>query len=188
MGRKAWKEFTERGMNKAEFLEQLRLSLNGRLDASQVMDNLRYYEEYINSQLRQGKTEEDVMSMLGSPRLIARTITDANTDGGQAGYAFEEDGYAERDQQAWDQFAQGPFGQAFFNRTRQEVTNQNNSGAHSLLVKFFLLPRGLRKVIGVAIAIALIFLLFSILKFLFPILLIGGIALFLVKLFRDWLR
>ena len=223
MGRKAWKEFTERGMNKAEFLEQLRLSLNGRLDASQVMDNLRYYEEYINSQLRQGKTEEDVMSMLGSPRLIARTITDANTDGGQAGYAsdayeysqgaqgqsgtgwgqaferyaqsqaqgtqgWDGDGYAERDQQAWDQFAQGPFGQAFFNRTRQEVTNQNNSGAHSLLVKFFLLPRGLRKVIGVAIAIALIFLLFSILKFLFPILLIGGIALFLVKLFRDWLR
>ena len=86
MGRKAWKEFTERGMNKAEFLEQLRLSLNGRMDASQVMDNLRYYEEYINSQLRQGKTEEDVMSMLGSPRLIARTITDANTDGCQAGY------------------------------------------------------------------------------------------------------
>lgn len=217
-------------MTKAEFLEQLRLSLNGRLDANQVMDNLRYYEEYINSQLRQGKTEEDVMSMLGSPRLIARTITDANSDGASGGYAsdaygqysqggyaqgnngqagtgwgqtferyaqqsqaqdaqgWDGDGYAERDQQAWDQFAQGPFGQAFFNRTRQEVTNQNNSGAHSLLVKFFLLPRGLRKVIGVAIAIALLFLFFSILKFLFPILLIGGIALFLVKLFRDWLR
>lgn len=206
-------------MSKAEFLEQLRLSLNGRIDADQVMDNLRYYEDYINSQLRLGKTEEDIMSMLGSPRLIARTITDANSDGAQ-GYAeytqdtqgfgqggrftqsaqayereaqgWDGDGYADQNpnQEAWDRIAQGPFGQAFFNRTRQEVTNsdKNRFGKSNLLVKFFMLPEGLRKLIGVAIGIALIILFFWILKFLVPILLVGGLALFLVKLFKDWLK
>ena len=223
-------------MSKAEFLEQLRLSLNGRIDADQVLDNLRYYEEYINSQLRQGKTEEEVMSMLGSPRLIARTITDAQSDGAD-GYAeyeqdaqgfgrfgqgygqdaqgfgrfgqgfssqaygqyaqndqdaqgFDGDGYAERDQEAWNRFAQGPFGQAFFNRTRQEVTRSDKPrfGRRSFLVKYFMLPEGLRKLVGISIVFGILVLFFWILKFLFPILLIGGIAIFLIKLFKDWLR
>ena len=64
-------------MDKTEFLDQLRVSLNGKMDAEEVTDNLRYYEEYINGQLRLGRTEAEVMTSLGSPRLIARSIADA---------------------------------------------------------------------------------------------------------------
>ena len=64
-------------MEKTEFLDQLRVSLNGKIDPQEVNENLRYYEDYINIQIRMGKTETEVMELLGSPRLIARSITDA---------------------------------------------------------------------------------------------------------------
>lgn len=67
-------------MDKTEFLEQLRQSLSGRIEAYKVTENVRYYEDYINTQMRMGKTEEEVLGELGSPRLIARTIADTQQD------------------------------------------------------------------------------------------------------------
>lgn len=67
-------------MDKTEFLEQLRQSLSGGIDADKVAENVRYYEDYINTQMRMGKREEEVLGELGSPRLIARTIVDTQQD------------------------------------------------------------------------------------------------------------
>lgn len=64
-------------MSKQEFLNGLRAALTGRVGAGEVNENVNYYEEYINAQLRQGKREEDVLKELGDPRLIARTIIEA---------------------------------------------------------------------------------------------------------------
>ena len=61
-------------MTKQEFLDNLRISLNGKIAASQVEEHIRYYEDYINVELRKGNSEECVMASLGDPRLIARTI------------------------------------------------------------------------------------------------------------------
>ncbi len=61
-------------MTKQEFLETLGKILNRELPEQEVADNLRYYEQYIAQQMRNGRTEEEVLSELGDPRLIAKTI------------------------------------------------------------------------------------------------------------------
>ena len=52
-------------MNKIEFVEQLRRSLSGIEDYTFVNDTIAYYENYIESQIRMGKSEEQVMQELG---------------------------------------------------------------------------------------------------------------------------
>lgn len=65
-------------MTKQEFLNSLRAALSSRISASLVEENVRYYEDYINTQMRMGKSEEQVIGELGDPRLLARSIADAN--------------------------------------------------------------------------------------------------------------
>lgn len=61
-------------MGKQEFLDKLRLALSGRVSGDTVADTLTYYEDYISAEVRKGKSEGEVMALLGDPRLIARTI------------------------------------------------------------------------------------------------------------------
>ena len=65
-------------MTKTEFLDILKESLSGKISASLLQENMNYYNEYIDSQIRMGKSEQDVMESLGDPRLIARTIVQTN--------------------------------------------------------------------------------------------------------------
>lgn len=74
-------------MTRAEFLEELRIALQGNISQVQVNENLRYYENYIIEESRKGKSEEQVIEELGNPRLIARTIIDTNE---QTGDAYDE--------------------------------------------------------------------------------------------------
>lgn len=76
-------------MEKQEFLDKLRSALSGRLASEIVADTVRYYEDYINTETRMGREEQEVMSSLGDPRLIARTIIE--TKGGQSGGIYSEE-------------------------------------------------------------------------------------------------
>ena len=81
-------------MDRYEFISALRTALNGKVPATTVEDNVRYYEEYIEVQLRQGKSEEEVLAALGDPRLLARTIIEANKYA-EGTDTYGEDGYGE---------------------------------------------------------------------------------------------
>jgi hypothetical protein len=70
-------------MTKQEFLIGLKRELMAAGADSLVAENLEYYSGYIDGEIAKGRTEEDVMTELGDPRLIARSILDA------AGYADE---------------------------------------------------------------------------------------------------
>lgn len=70
-------------MTKQEFLEQLSRALSSRVDSFTVNENLSYYEEYIATQVRMGNSEEDVVKALGDPRLLARTIEEAQKRAGR---------------------------------------------------------------------------------------------------------
>lgn len=61
-------------MSKQEFLESLRRSLTGGLEPQEVNEHIRYYSDYIDSQISMGNSEETVMASLGEPRLIAKTL------------------------------------------------------------------------------------------------------------------
>lgn len=65
-------------MDRYEFISTLRTALTGKVPATTVEDNVKYYEEYIEIQLRQGKSEKEVLAALGDPRLLAKTIIEAN--------------------------------------------------------------------------------------------------------------
>lgn len=61
-------------MTKNEFIETLRRSISTECDYTFVNETIDYYQNYIESAIRQGRTEEDVMNELGNPRLIAKSI------------------------------------------------------------------------------------------------------------------
>lgn len=73
------------------FLRQFRDALDGKVPESVIQDNVRYYRSYINSQTAGGKSESDVLRMLGDPRLLAKTIEEsskfASGKESQGGYA-----------------------------------------------------------------------------------------------------
>lgn len=75
-------------MEREEFLRGLTEALSGEVPAQVIQDNLRYYRDYIDSEVGKGRSESQVMEELGSPRLIARTIIDATPGSGEG--AFEE--------------------------------------------------------------------------------------------------
>ena len=61
-------------MTKQDFLDGLRRSLSAGLEPEQINEHIRYYSDYIDSQIRAGVAEEEVMTSLGEPRWIAKTI------------------------------------------------------------------------------------------------------------------
>lgn len=65
-------------MSKYEFLNILKETLEGEVTQQVIDENLLYYTNYIDGELRKGKGETDVLTMLGEPRLIAKTIIDTN--------------------------------------------------------------------------------------------------------------
>lgn len=90
-------------MNRREYLNSLRAQLQGVLSQAEIEGHIRYYDEYISEEMAAGKTEEQVLEDLGSPILIAKTLTNA------AGREDYYDGSAERqeEQEESDFYGQG---------------------------------------------------------------------------------
>lgn len=81
-------------MKKKKFLNGLRDALVNELSPDEVNQQLLYYERYINEEVSKGKTEEEILRMLGEPRLIAKTIIGSNgnmKDGAQEYYDRTDD-------------------------------------------------------------------------------------------------
>ncbi|MDO4267596.1 MAG: DUF1700 domain-containing protein [Eubacteriales bacterium] len=79
-------------MNREEFLEGLETALSGNVPPAVVQENLRYYREYIRTEMQKGRSQEDVMEELGDPRLIARTIMDTTPGAGETSYEEYQEG------------------------------------------------------------------------------------------------
>ncbi len=155
-------------MNKQEFVDRLRVSLSGKIPPGQVEENARYYEDYINTQIRLGETEESVLDGLGDPRLIARSIVAAEnvrTEGGS------EQDHAHREE-------------------REEHPGRNRHFLHAANLPAWVLPvlaGGF--LLLLLVTLGLIFrLVLHMLAWLWPLIAIGMIVIFFIKLFRDWLH
>lgn len=61
-------------MRSSDFLLQLKKALENELSAAQVQDNVEYYKNYIKEEMKSGKSEQEVMDMLGDPWAIGKTI------------------------------------------------------------------------------------------------------------------
>lgn len=77
-------------MTQYEFIQELETALQGHVSPRVVEYNVNYYREYIREQLAAGKTQEEVFELLGSPRMIAKTIISAEEAKGNAHELYEE--------------------------------------------------------------------------------------------------
>ncbi len=144
-------------MDRYEFIDALRAALSGKVPATTVEDNVQYYEEYIAVQLRQGKSEEEVLSSLGDPRLLAKTIIEANKYA-EGADTYGNDGYGE--------IPAGGTGKDFRQWYRER-------------------PKWLQMIISVLLSMFVLFLLFTVLQILFPFILIIFAAATIYRLFRQ---
>ena len=65
-------------MTQIEFVTELEQALRGNVEERIIQENVRYYNDYISEQRAAGKSEEEIFALLGSPRLIAKTIIDTS--------------------------------------------------------------------------------------------------------------
>lgn len=78
-------------MNRIEFISELRKSLSGQIGTADIQNTVNYYEDYIDTQIKKGKTEAEVMDALGDPRLIAKSVKAAKGGTTAAGAAYSND-------------------------------------------------------------------------------------------------
>ncbi len=64
-------------MTKQEFIDKLKSALNGQVTDGVIWENVRFYEQYFEDQRAKGLSEEAVCDQIGSPKLIARSIIEA---------------------------------------------------------------------------------------------------------------
>lgn len=81
-------------MNKQEFLQELERALAGRVSSRAITENLSYYSNYIEDEVRRGKSESAVLSALGDPRLLAKTII--SVEANKSGTSGQEDTFQSR--------------------------------------------------------------------------------------------
>lgn len=149
-------------MNKEEFITKLQYALAGGMSSSQVAENVRYYREYIDSEIHRGKTEEEVLAQLGDPRLLARSIIDANKRAGSTSYSNRE----------YDEEVMGDV---------QEDEMHGRTGH----VRKVMLPGWLVMLIIVVIAVIVIGLVSSLLYLFAPVIMAVLIVMLVVQLIRG---
>ena len=69
-------------MNKKEFLQALRGELIHSVSGQIIEEQLRFYSEYIDTEMGKGRGEEEVVAELSAPNLLARSIIEAAEAGG----------------------------------------------------------------------------------------------------------
>lgn len=77
-------------MEKKEFLEKLNMSLAGQVPRHVIAENIQYYDNYITEEMAKGKDVAQILDGLGDPRLIARSIIDANGGGNEMAGVYED--------------------------------------------------------------------------------------------------
>lgn len=79
-------------MGREEFIEILQRTLAGSLNSSTVNENIRYYQDYIDMELRSGQSEGDIITELGDPRLLAKSIIEAKKyEDSNSGHSVQPD-------------------------------------------------------------------------------------------------
>lgn len=179
MGRMILEESTG-VMTKQEFLDSLRAALSGRVGARAVTENISYYEDYINTQVRMGKSEAQVIEELGDPRLLARSIAEAERRAGtgsaqEAEYRTADRGYG------YEAGQRGGYA------ARQQGSYGYSYGAGQRGGKSYRFPLWLAVCIVLLVIVLILSLVFSVLSFLAPILIPIMLVVLAVRLFRRLL-
>ena len=142
-------------MTKEQFIMELEQCLQGEVSAYELSDSLTYYRQYFEDEIRNGKSEEQVVEELGSPRLIARSIIDA--------HGIEESASGNSD-----------YGDAYSDR--RDIENNNQKGA---------LQSAGKMIMTIIISALVFFIVLFLLRALLPLAVIIIAAVLIVRLIRG---
>ncbi len=145
-------------MTKQEFVDTLRRSISGVDDYNFVNETVEYYQDYIEKNLRMGRSEVDIMNELGDPKLIAKSIL--------ASKSVIDDGATSEETTGADR-----------SEDRRVIYSRNG--------KNIVVPAWLAKVIGGVVVVVGAVLVLKLLSFLFPIILVGAGAYFIYRFIRE---
>lgn len=82
-------------MRQEEFLKIFQEALAGKVSDRIIQENVTYYQNYMNDEIRNGKTQEEVLEVLGDPRLLAKTIEESNKfANGDKSYGSDSGGWS----------------------------------------------------------------------------------------------
>lgn len=81
-------------MTKEGFLAGLRKSLEDTLEPRMIENHVSYYRNYIEDEIRNGRTESEVIDELGDPWVIAKSIKDMT----EAGVEYQGDTGADQEE------------------------------------------------------------------------------------------
>ncbi|MGN0395359.1 MAG: DUF1700 domain-containing protein, partial [Coprococcus sp.] len=84
--------------SKEDFIRELADALSGSVPSDKYYETINYYDDYFRSEMKKGKSEEQICKSLGSPRLIAKSIIESQADavGGERIYDAPDDIYSRR--------------------------------------------------------------------------------------------
>lgn len=160
-------------MDREEFLKQLQESLSGRVSDSAIRENVTYYSSYIREQVDGGKTESEVISMLGNPRLLAKTIEESVTFAADAAKT------------------QGSYN-GFYDRDAYNTNGDNNyrsndsDGQADARRRQVRIPAWLAACLAVVLIGFLLIFTFRVFVFLAPAIVTVLICVFIYRLVRSW--
>lgn len=179
-------------MTKQEFLDSLRAALSSRVSTRAVAENISFYEDYINTQVRMGKSEAQVIEELGDPRLLARSIAEAEKRAGtgseqEAEYRTADSGYR------YESGRQGTYDRGTYDHgTYDHWAGQSGAYGYGYNAgrqggKGYRVPLWLVICIVLLVVVLVLSLVFSVLSFLAPVLIPVMLVILTVRLFRRML-
>ena len=157
-------------MNRNEFIDKLQRTLAGGLNCDQVADNVRYYREYIDTEIRKGKSEADVLAGLGDPRLLAKSIIEANKHAG-----VNEGTNRTYDEEMTED-------SSYDSENRREDAYYDTAAGNG---RVFHVPGWLILLIVTVVVVLIIGVAFSLISVLAPIIIPVLIVILLIRIFRD---
>ena len=172
-------------MTKKEFLEQLRLALIGEIPDREIISQLDYYSKYIEKE-SQYRKEEEIISEIGSPHLIAKTVIDAyeraygssykKQRGGNRHIKWDSSGYASssHNDPKYSNY-EDPYSD---NHKKNFDYKREVPGTIKLILILFI-------VLGFVLIVFLGRVIFSLLRYLLPIIIIVGLILFVFSLIKK---
>ncbi|MBP3476765.1 MAG: DUF1700 domain-containing protein [Lachnospiraceae bacterium] len=170
-------------MNRMEFIEKLQRALAGGLNSNQVTDHVRYYQEYIDMEIRKGKTEAEVLDGLGDPRLLAKSIIEANKRAGASegtNRTYDEEMAGAGKTYRGGAYSGGAYSDQYSSGQTYRADENNGSGG-----RVFRIPGWLILLIVTVVVILIIGVAFSLISVLAPIIIPVLIVILLVRVFQS---
>ncbi len=147
-------------MDRTEFIDRLQRALASGVNSSRVAENVQYYRDYIDVEIRKGRSEEEVLASLGDPRLLAKSIIEAN----------KRAGVSEGTNRTYDEEREESYVERWRNAVRQNAMR---------------VPAWLILLIAVVVFLLIIGLAFSMISFLAPIIIPVLLVLLVVNYFKG---